>query len=362
MCADLARAYRSPRHHPRPTTRSREHLDTWLASYREIYEHSLFSYLPDQEPREHLYDLVADYPLRGGKGLRPALCLAACAALGGNARDAVGPATTFELLHNAFLIHDDIEDESLLRRGSPTLHEQHGVPLAINAGDALTAISMRPILDAQGLLGGGLTLQLLGDLEHLLVETVEGQALDLGWRVDNEVEVTEADYLRMILKKTCWYTTVHPLRFGAMIAGWSPDEADTLLELGMSLGSLFQVKDDILNVAGEEVAYGKEIGGDILEGKRTLLLIHFLRTLDASERATVEVFMKMGRPDRDPNLADWIQTQMHARGSVDAAWRCARELRDRAESAAHKAFGSTRSSADREFLLSLPAELYESNR
>ena len=90
-----------------------------------------------------------DYPARGGKGIRPALVLATCQAFGGSRREAIAPAATIELLHNAFLIHDDVEDESELRRGRPTLHQLHGVPLAINAGDAL-AVTALAVLNKPG--------------------------------------------------------------------------------------------------------------------------------------------------------------------------------------------------------------------
>ena len=89
---------------------------------------ALSRYVPDTEPRQHLWDLVAEYPGRGGKAIRPALCLATTVAFGGELDEALPSAVALELLHNAFLVHDDIEDASLLRRGRPTLHAEHGVP------------------------------------------------------------------------------------------------------------------------------------------------------------------------------------------------------------------------------------------
>ena len=94
-----------------------------------------------------LWQLMLDYPLRDAKGLRPALCVATCRALGGTLEAVVRSAAVLELYHNAFLIHDDIEDESLVRRGRPTLHREHGVPIAVNVGDAMLALSLQPLLD-----------------------------------------------------------------------------------------------------------------------------------------------------------------------------------------------------------------------
>ena len=104
-------------------------------------------YLASREPSPYLYDLAADYPRRGGKMMRPSICIATARAFGARSSDAVRSAVAIELLHNAFLVHDDIEDESEMRRGEPALHSLHGVPLALNAGDAMLLLSLRPLLD-----------------------------------------------------------------------------------------------------------------------------------------------------------------------------------------------------------------------
>ena len=108
-----------------------------------------------------LFDLILDYPLRGGKALRPTLSIATCRALGGRLEAVLPTAATLELYHNAFLIHDDIEDESLLRRGRPTLHVDHGIPIAINVGDAMLALSLQPLLDNVERVGLGPALRIL---------------------------------------------------------------------------------------------------------------------------------------------------------------------------------------------------------
>ena len=122
------------------------------------------------------------------------------------------------MLHNAFLVHDDIEDESELRRGLPTMHAEHGVPIAVNAGDMLTALSVRILRDNLPRLGPPLTSRVYDEFEHMMQESLEGQAMELGWVRDNRCDVTDEDYLRMVLKKTCWYSFIHPCRIGALIA------------------------------------------------------------------------------------------------------------------------------------------------
>ncbi len=116
----------------------------------------------------------------------------------------------------------------------------------------------------------------------MMQESLEGQAMELGWVRDNRCDVTDEDYLRMVLKKTCWYSFIHPCRIGALIATRDGVDLDRFNRFGCYLGTAFQIQDDLLNLTGDERRYGKEIGGDLLEGKRTLMLIHLLRQLDAA--------------------------------------------------------------------------------
>ena len=106
----------------------------------------IFRLIPNRRPADSLYELMREYPARGGKGLRPTLCIATCGAFGGHSEDAVLIATAVEMFHNAFLIHDDIEDESINRRGKRCLHTEHGIPLAVNAGDSLNLLAVETVL------------------------------------------------------------------------------------------------------------------------------------------------------------------------------------------------------------------------
>ena len=155
-------------------------MDTLLSCKRRVRE-ELLRMVPDREPRAELYDLVRDYPSREGKGLRPTLTLAACAALGGRGEDAVRTAAAIELFHNGFLVHDDIADESTHRRSLATLHEAHGVGLAVNSGDAMNLMAVDAVLSNLPTLGLARTLALIHEILHMCRETVEGQAVELGW-------------------------------------------------------------------------------------------------------------------------------------------------------------------------------------
>ncbi len=257
-----------------PTIAEEKLVPSVLREYGEATRSLLFQYLPDAEPRRYLYDLLPDYPRRGGRSFRPSLCIATARAFGTPIDAAIRTAVSIELMHNAMLIHDDIQDESEQRRGRPTLHATEGVPIAINVGDVLSLMSMRPLLDNRFVLGHQLSLRIIEETERMARESAEGQALELGWRRDNVTDVTEADYLEMVLKKTCWLATIHPSRVGALIGTAGTFELDRLIRFGFFLGAAFQIQDDLLNLVGDPEAYGKELSGDIREGKRTLMLIH----------------------------------------------------------------------------------------
>ena len=324
-----------------------------LAEYGARTREVLFRYLPDAEPRRYLYDLVADYPRRGGRALRPSLCIATARAFGGRLEDAVTTAAAIEMLHNALLIHDDIEDESELRRGQETMHRKWGVPIAINAGDMLALLSLRPLLDNHRLLGPRLALRVLEETERMGRASAEGQAMELGWRRDNVVDVSEADYLLMVLKKTCWVTTIHPSRVGALIGARGRVDLDPFLRFGFLLGAAFQIQDDVLNLIGDPAAYGKELDGDIREGKRTLMIVRLLsRASEGDRRRLIELF---SRPREGRTEADvrWVRAQMDVHGCIDHAREVASGLAGAALTELEATYGRLPPSRDKDFVEAL---------
>lgn len=290
-----------------------------LEEYGGLTRQALGRYLPSEEPRRYLWDLVSDYPRRGGKMMRPSLCIASARAFGARAEDAVRAAVAVELFHNALLVHDDIQDESEMRRGGPALHVLHGLPLALNAGDTLVVLSLRPLVEYRLRFGPAVVAQLVEDMERMARESAEGQALELGWRRDNVVDLSEADYFEMVLKKTCWLSTIYPLRAGAVIgAGESGPDLDALIRLGFFFGTAFQIRDDVLNLVGD-LSYGKEIAGDLLEGKRTLMLIHLLRSATPEERERAVRFLASPRVERTETEVRWVLGRMKSYGSIEFA-------------------------------------------
>ena len=294
-----------------------------LSWYRDMLADTLMAGVPTSEPQRHLYGPVRDFLARAGKGLRPALCIATARALGGRGGDALSAAAGLELLHNAFLVHDDIEDGSDWRRGEATMHRRLGVPIAVNAGDSMNALAMRLFRKSGERLGPAAALRIFEEVDHLVVETLEGQAMELGWVRDNDLTVEGDDYLRLVLKKTAWYSFIHPLRIGALVANSEDWNLDRFDRFGYLLGLAFQITDDVLNLNGSLRRYGKEIDGDLWEGKRTLLLTRAFGQAGAADRAWMSAFLAKPRERRLPREVMRLHDIIADSGSLEWAQQAA---------------------------------------
>ena len=255
---------------------------------------------------------------RSGKGLRPALCIATARALGGRAEDAFPAAAGLEMLHNAFLVHDDIEDGSDWRRGVATMHRRAGIPIAVNTGDSMNALAMRFFRKTGERLGPVAALRIFDEVDHMVVETLEGQATELGWVRDNDLKSATDDYLRLVLKKTAWYSFIHPMRIGAFVANGDDQHLGRFDRFGYLLGLAFQITDDVLNLVGDIGRYGKEIDGDLWEGKRTMVLTHALGRANAADRAWISSFLARPRERRLPREVLRLHRIIADSGSI--AW------------------------------------------
>jgi geranylgeranyl diphosphate synthase, type II len=274
-------------------------------------------------PREHaipeialLYKMMRDYPNRPGKMIRSRLLVASCLAHGGTMQAALPLAVALELFQNWVLIHDDIEDDSDERRGLPALHRLHPVSLSINAGDALH-VYMWQVVHQSGVKGA------FEEFLEMIHRTAEGQHIDLGWVEAKRWDITQADYLELVRRKTARYTVVSPLILGALAAGCEPDAR--LTDAGLDLGIAFQIRDDVLNLIGDFATYGKEINGDLFEGKRTLMLVHLLEHANASTRGRVIASLERARADKTQVEIEFILEQMRELGSISHAQALADE-------------------------------------
>jgi len=223
---------------------------------------------------EEVYGIIWDYLNRGGKRLRPAISMLSCDAVGGDSRKTLPIAAAIELFHLYTLLHDDIEDNSDMRRGKPTAHRIYGIPMAINAGDGLFPLvfkaTLRLEMPPEKIVGAQ---KILSDAFGVVLE---GQGIELNWYKENRFDINEKDYFEMVSGKTGALIGAC-CNVGAFLGGGNEKQRKSLREFGEKIGIAFQIQDDILNIIGEEKKYGKEIGGDISEGKRTLMVIYALK-------------------------------------------------------------------------------------
>jgi geranylgeranyl diphosphate synthase type II len=324
-----------------------------LRSAGRTVRRNMLDAIPDGEPHSWLYGPTRDYPSRPGKALRPALCMATTRAFGGRTQDALPAAVSIELLHNAFLVHDDIADGSERRRGLPTLPATHGVAIALNAGDALAVVANQVLRRHLRSLDRDLADRIQGEFDTMAMRTLEGQAMELGWRRDRTTGQTPEDYLDLIMHKTCWYTTIHPLRVGALIGAGGRVDLRPMVRFGFHLGAAFQIQDDLLNLTGDEDTYGKEIDGDLYEGKRTLVLLHLASEAVSQDRATVDRYLRLHRADRSPELIEEIRSLIGRYGSIDFARAYAAGIASAAEEAFDEAFALAQAGPDLDFIRAL---------
>jgi geranylgeranyl pyrophosphate synthase len=293
---------------------------------------------------QRVYGMLAPFIRRGGKRIRPALCLLSCGASGGSYDDAVRPASIIELFHNFTLIHDDIEDGAQFRRGEPALHVSHGVAVALNSGDALYTL----------LWGQLVTLDLpasrLVKLQRLCVDAfkrvVDGQGVEISWIRDGRFDVSEKEYLDMIGGKTSALMGLS-CETGASMAGSRARIRSALREYGELIGTAFQIQDDVLNLTGEFSKYQKEIGGDISEGKRTLMVVHCLSHAPGPDRERL-VSILSSHTREEGRIREAISI-MERSGSVEYARQRALSL----ISAARSRIGRLPDSTDRQALLAI---------
>ncbi len=330
----------------------RAELRQRMETYNIAAQRGALRALPRGEPRQSHTDLLPTYLLRPGKGIRPVLCIASCVAHGGRTEDALPIAVALELLHSAFLVHDDLADGSPSRRGQPAMHVLHGTGIATNIGDALASIAGRHIRTNLGHLAPRTRATLLDSFDAMVEATIEGQALDLGWRERNRFDVSLRDYLAMVMRKTSWYTTMHPLVMGGLAAEDTSVDTDALLRFGASLGAVFQMVND-LNGLSESARGGQAPCEDLQEGKRTVALLHLHRQLDQSGKRRLTESLAKHRAERTPEQIGWMLDRMDEHGSIDHAHKVLQGIVSVAEREAELAFGGLPDSHDREILLGM---------
>ncbi len=227
----------------------------------------------DAQPVE-LYEPI-DYIMNlGGKRLRPVMLLMSYNLFDEQVEKALPAAYAIEIFHNFSLVHDDIMDEAPLRRGKPTVHLKYNTNTGILSGDVMLIYAYEYLIQIENLM---LVPQLVKIFNRLAIDVCEGQQYDMNFETADEVEID--DYLHMITLKTS-VLIAGAMKMGALIAGASTEDVNHLYEFGKNIGIAFQLQDDILDTFGDPEKFGKKVGGDIAQNKKTYLLLKALKLAD----------------------------------------------------------------------------------
>ena len=236
-----------------------------IQQYREEFEKYLNAYTPPKTP-QNLYNPVSYFLSLEGKRIRPILTMLSCDLFDGNYKDSLDAALAVEVFHNFSLVHDDIMDEAPLRRGNQTVHQKWDLSTAILSGDVMLILAYQLFENYNK----NIFVALAKLFSKTAVEVCEGQQLDIDFSKLNDINSTK--YLNMVELKTAVLIGAS-MKMGAIVAKASDNEQENIYEFGKNLGIAFQIQDDFLDTFGDEKKFGKVIGGDIIENKKTLLYV-----------------------------------------------------------------------------------------
>ena len=277
----------------------------------------------------------------GGQRLRPALLLLTCGALGYQGEQKFNLAAVVEFIHTATLLHDDVVDDSALRRGNATANETFGNPASVLVGDFLYSRAFQMMVDAQNMR----VMQVLADATNIIAEGEVLQLMNM-----HNAALDEAGYLQVIRSKTAKLFEASA-RVGAILAGSTPELEQACAAYGQALGTAFQVIDDVLDYTGDSEVMGKSLGDDLREGKTTLPLIAAMQRGTASQKNTIKVAIETG----GVSMLDEVIHIVKSTGALDIARAAATEEAQRAIAAAKQLPESPHSAC----LIQLAAQLLE---
>ena len=252
-----------------------------------------------KEPKG-LYEAI-DYILKlGGKRVRPTLVLMGSELFDGKTSDALPAAAAIELFHNFSLIHDDIMDHAPLRRGKPTVHEEYDLDTAILSGDAAMVMAYDELvkLPVKKLLAA---IKLFNKTS---LEVCEGQQMDMIF--ETKQKVTTVNYLEMIRLKTAVLLGC-AIQIGAMLADADEKQQKLIYQFGMETGLAFQLQDDILDTYGNPKTFGKQVGGDILQNKKTFLLLTAFELADPTQLTDLVFWLMKNEPKKQNEKVEAIK-------------------------------------------------------
>lgn len=281
----------------------------YLTSYQEVLDRELRDTIPTHEPVS-LYEPISYMLSIGGKRMRPILTLLACDVFDKDFKEAIPAAKAVELFHNFSLIHDDIMDNAPLRRGKTTVHERWDLNTGILSGDAMLILAYQLFESYPPTI----FRQLAELFSKTALQVCEGQQYDINFEKKDEVHIDL--YLKMIEYKTAVLVGA-ALAMGAIVAGATEESKEGIYSFGRYLGIAFQLQDDYLDTFGDSDVFGKQIGGDIIENKKTIL---YLKTLEIGTQEQKQELLQLSsiNPDNPMDKIASVTELYRASGAEEA--------------------------------------------
>lgn len=315
ICGDVALASDEATQTKMPNVFMDKHYKKYT-DYKEKVDKRISDFLStefkDSNIRKHkrfIFEPI-DYIMSGsGKRIRPLIVILSCESFGGNVDKALDAAGAIEILHNFTLVHDDIMDNALSRRGKETVHKKWDTNTAILTGDELLALAYKLLLRTKS----DRIPEIAQAFTQGVLEVCEGQSMDKGF--ENSHCVTLNDYLLMISKKTAAMVKMSA-RIGAMIGGANTKEVESIGGYAENIGMAFQIQDDLLDVYSDSTEFGKTTGGDILENKKTFL---YLKAMDSLPDSGKNKLKKLFESNSNANKINEVMEIYNKSGVIEAA-------------------------------------------
>lgn len=280
-----------------------------ITYYQEVISNHFTSIVVNKEPR-NLYEPINYILSLGGKRIRPILTLMAAEIFDSTYEKALKAATAVEVFHNFSLVHDDIMDDAPLRRGNQTVHEKWDINTGILSGDAMLILAYQYFESYEP--------KIFKDLAELFsktaLEVCEGQQFDVDFETRDDVSILE--YLKMIEYKTAVLVGA-ALKMGAIVAETSKENADLIYDYGLNLGLAFQIQDDYLDAFGDPKTFGKQVGGDIIENKKTFLYLKAIEFASHQEKEQLLHLFSI-QPNDNSEKIDLVKQIFHSSGAATA--------------------------------------------
>ncbi len=291
--------------------------------YIELHRKDIYSkiseYVSGGEPSEH-YNIMKEYSDRQGSYRRPGLLMLSGEMFGAKPEELLLPAAAMQLSEDWILMHDDVEDDSEMRRGKPALHRMYGANQAINAGDGAHMAMWKILKDYIVTVGLDIGNAVYDKFYDMLEKTVIGQYMDIKFIESSKDlgRIGEDLYFSIVEAKTAYYTVYGPMQIGAMLAGRN-DLLDTLKDIGRPAGIAFQIVDDILDIIGDEKSSGKKRYGDLYEGKLTLIILHAYRSATDDEKKRIDAIYNEPRRSKTVEEISFLAETIDKYSSIEYA-------------------------------------------